>query len=68
LELKKIKERKDWVRERSEGKKNEKHEIFWPIRVWRLDYHLVRSFKPNLEISYEIDNYLGSNHEINARI
>jgi hypothetical protein len=29
---------------------------------------LVRSSKPNLEISYEMDNNWGWNHEIDARV
>lgn len=52
---------------KKEGKKG-KHGIFWLVWVRRLDYHSVRSFKPNLAISYEMDNNWGWNHEINAKV
>jgi len=48
--------------------KREKHGIFWMVRVWRLDYHLVKSSKLNLAISYEMDSKWGWNHEIDLRV
>jgi len=38
------------------------------VEIRRLDYHLIRSSKPNLEISYEMDNNWGGINEINAKV
>ena len=48
--------------------KREKHGRFQQVGAQIFNYQLVRSSKPNLEISYEMDNNWGWNHEIDARV